>query len=96
MEKLGSIIDNILRAHKKRLEKERIKIEWPRLVGEELSKRTIPLDLKDGFLEVAVPDGAWASEFQLREGKFLDMLEGYDISKIKFIPMPKLFLKRKV
>ncbi|MCS7232937.1 MAG: DUF721 domain-containing protein [Synergistetes bacterium] len=96
MEKLGSIIDNILRQHKKRIEKERIKIEWPKLVGEDLARRTQPLELKDGCLEVAVPDGAWAKEFQLREEKFLDMLKGYDINKIRFFPMPKLFLGRKV
>lgn len=96
MEKLGSIIDSILRIHKKRLEKEKIKLEWAKLVGEDLAQKTIPLDLKEGLLEVAVPDGTWASELQLKENKFLDMLKEYEVSRVKFIPMPKLFLRRKV
>jgi len=94
MEKLGSIIDAVLKRYEKRLNKERVFILWSKVVGEEVSKRTIPLDLKDGCLEVAVPDGIWAKELQLREESFLSLLKEYNIERIKFIPMPGRFLRR--
>ncbi|MBC7332683.1 MAG: DUF721 domain-containing protein [Clostridia bacterium] len=95
MEKLGNIIGSILKRYEKRLEKERVKILWSKVVGEEICRRTIPLDVEEGCLEVAVSDGMWAKELQLREEKFLDLLKEYNIRRIKFIPMPRRFLRGK-
>ncbi|GEM_PF-2787624 len=95
MEKLGDIIAKVLKRYGKRLAEERVKVEWVKIVGEDVAIRTVPLSLSDGVLEVAVPDGAWAKEYQFREEIFLEKLKDYDVRKIKFVPLPRLFLRGK-
>ena len=95
MEKLGSIIAKLLKAHEKRLSEETLRIRWHEIVGEKIAIRSYPLRIERGILKVAVRDGIWAKEFQLREEEFLGLLKEYNIEGVRFIPMPQIFLRRK-
>ncbi len=95
MERLKDIIVKLLKDHEKRLSEEILKIKWSEIVGEKVALRSVPLRVERGILKIAVSNGIWAREFQLREDKFLELLKDYNIKGIKFIPMPQIFLRRK-
>ncbi len=95
MERLKDIIVELLKEHEKRLSEEMLKIKWSEIVGEKVALRSVPLKIERGILKIAVSDGMWAREFQLREDRFLELLKDYNIKGVRFIPMPQIFLKRK-
>lgn len=48
---------------------------WVEIVGEQIAAHTHPLALRDGALQVAVDDPAWAPELRFLEPKILGRLQ---------------------
>jgi len=47
---------------------------WPEIVGEQVAAHTRPLSMRDGALQVAVDDPAWAPQLRFLEAQILARL----------------------
>lgn len=58
---------------------------WERAAGEGLAKRAKPLHIKNGVLELEVPDAAWKFELRFREAALVEALrrEGLSVRSIR-------------
>jgi predicted nucleic acid-binding Zn ribbon protein len=60
---------------------------WPEIVGASLAAHTHPLSMRDGALQVAVDDPAWAPELRFLEpqilGRLRDVLGEVEIARIE-------------
>jgi predicted nucleic acid-binding Zn ribbon protein len=48
---------------------------WAEIVGEQIAAHTRPLTMRDGALQVAVDDPAWAPELRFLEPQILGRLQ---------------------
>jgi len=57
-----------------KIKEQRIIDAWPRVVGEEVAKRTEPLFFEHGLLFVRVTDSVWAQHLSLQRKKIVNLL----------------------
>jgi predicted nucleic acid-binding Zn ribbon protein len=60
---------------------------WPEIVGDAVAAHTHPLSMRDGSLQVAVDDPAWAPQLRFLEGDILrrlrDVLGSDEVARIE-------------
>jgi hypothetical protein len=89
--RLGEVLDALLAqgAWAARLGPARVLAEWPRLVGPEVARHAVPVELRRGILWVAVRDGLWATQLAFLKGDLLARLrEGpVAVRDVRFDPL---------
>ena len=72
--RVGNLLTQALPALADRLREEAIRRQWPEIVGAEAARRSRPLALRQGVLQVSVDNSPWLQELTLRAGAIAALL----------------------
>lgn len=89
VQRLGTILEGLVRARgwRARLERQRALTLWPKVVGPELARRTVPLRVEGDTLVIAVRDDAWATQLGFLRTEILRRLQaqcGPSLRELRF------------
>jgi predicted nucleic acid-binding Zn ribbon protein len=63
-ERIGQVLNRTLKGLKieRRIKEETVLLNWNRVVGERISRESIPVRVRDAILFVKVPNASWRNE----------------------------------
>jgi predicted nucleic acid-binding Zn ribbon protein len=72
-EKIGQVLNRTLKNLKieRRIKEETVILNWNRVVGERISRESIPVRVKDAILFVKVPNASWRNELVFLKGNII-------------------------
>lgn len=86
--RIGHLLTQALPALADRLREETIRKEWSEIVGPEAARRSRPLTLRQGTLQVNVDNSPWLHELTLRVGAIAARLHerhGSAVNNVRFL-----------
>jgi len=86
--RVGNLLTKAVPALAERLLEEAIRREWPQAVGLDAARRSRPMGLRQGTLEVSVDNSPWLQELTLRSAAIAATLQerhGAAVSGVRFV-----------
>lgn len=72
---VGDLLETALPRLREPLTVSKLQRNWGGVVGPEVARRSQPVALADGILQIAVDSSAWRQELSLREGELFHLIE---------------------
>ena len=86
--RVGNLLTRAVPALAERLLEEAIRQEWPQTIGPDAARRSRPLALRQGILEISVDNSPWLQELTLRSAAIAAALQerhGSAVSGVRFV-----------
>lgn len=91
--RVGNLLTRAVPALAERLLEEAIRREWPQTVGPDAARRSRPLALRQGVLDISVDNSPWLQELTLRSAAIAAALQerhGSKVSGVRFVLATKV------
>jgi hypothetical protein len=91
--RVGNLLTQAVPALAERLLEEALRKQWPQTVGAEAARRSRPLALRQGVLEVSVDNSPWLQELTLRSESVAAAIRqrhGSAVSRVRFVLATKI------
>ena len=91
--RVGNLLTRAVPALAERLLEEAIRREWPQTIGPDAARRSRPLALRQGVLDVSVDNSPWLQELTLRSAAIAATLQerhGSRVSGVRFMLATKV------